>query len=67
VTFSDGSAGLLVMSSGERLHIGEIDPRAISQTNELPKLTLKEAAARSWKTGCPDLADWAHWRNVLRR
>ena len=42
-------------SPGHRPRIGEIDTRAIGETNELPKLTPREAAARSWK---PDAATW---------
>ena len=39
VAFADGSAGIQVKSPGERLRLGEIDPRCIGETNELPKLT----------------------------
>lgn len=55
VSFADGSAGLQFRSRGERLPIGEIDPRCIAETNELPKLTPREAVARSWK---PDVETW---------
>jgi tetratricopeptide (TPR) repeat protein len=56
VAFADGSAGIQAKSQGERLRIGEIDPRCTAETNELPKLTPQEAAARSWT---PDAATWA--------
>jgi len=56
VSFSDGSAGMQVKSQGERLHIGEIDPRCIADTNKLPELTPQEAASWSW---LPDAATWA--------
>ena len=55
VAFSDGSAGIHAKSAGERLRIGEIDPRCVSATNELPKLTPQQAAARTW---IPDAATW---------
>ena len=35
-------------SAGERLAVGEIDPRCVSDTNELPMLTPELAAAHSW-------------------
>ncbi|HSB17754.1 MAG TPA: tetratricopeptide repeat protein [Bryobacteraceae bacterium] len=56
VTFPDGSAAIRAMSTGERLQIGEIDPRCIANTNELPKLTPQQAAARTWT---PDAETWA--------
>ena len=55
VAFSDGSASLRVKARGERWRIGEIDPHAISDTNELPKPTPQQAAAHTWK---PDEATW---------
>ena len=55
VAFTDGSAEIHVKSAGERLRIGEIDPRGVSATNELPKLTPQQAAARTW---IPDAATW---------
>jgi Flp pilus assembly protein TadD len=55
VAFTDGWAGIRAKSAGERLRIGEIDPRCVSETNELPKLTPQQAAARTW---IPDAATW---------
>jgi TPR repeat/WD40-like Beta Propeller Repeat len=55
VAFTDGSAGIRAKSVGERLRIGEIDPRCVSASNELPKLTPQQAAARTW---IPDAATW---------
>jgi tetratricopeptide (TPR) repeat protein len=55
VRFSDGSAGARAQSGGEHIRIGEIDPRCISATNELPKLTPEQAAAHTW---VPDVATW---------
>jgi tetratricopeptide (TPR) repeat protein len=56
VTFADGFAPLHLTSKGEHLKIGEIDPRAVSDTNKLPELTPEQAAAHTWK---PDDATWA--------
>ena len=55
VEFSDGTAGIHAKSAGERLRIGEIDPRCVSASNEPPKLTPQQAAARTW---IPDAATW---------
>jgi Flp pilus assembly protein TadD len=55
VRFSDGSAGISVESPGAPKPIGEIDERCISSTNELPKLTPKQAAGHSWK---PEIDTW---------
>jgi tetratricopeptide (TPR) repeat protein len=56
IAFADGSPALRVAAKGERLQIGEIDPRCVSSTNEPPKLTPEQAAARAWK---PDPEIWA--------
>ena len=55
VTFTDGAAAIRAKSAGARLRIGEIDPRCISENNQLPKLTPQQAAARTW---IPDAATW---------
>src|SRR5581483_8683277 len=55
VAFADGSAALHVSSQGERLKIGEIDPRCISANNKLPELTPEQAAAHTWK---PNASEW---------
>jgi tetratricopeptide (TPR) repeat protein len=55
VAFTDGSAGIQAKSAGERLRIGEIDPRAVYVSNEPPKLTPQQAAARTW---IPGAATW---------
>jgi hypothetical protein len=48
--------GIHVKSSGDRMHIGEIDPEAVSRNNEPPKLTPEQAAAHTWT---PDAETWA--------
>ena len=56
VAFSDGAPDIQARSAGERLRIGEIDPRCVSATNELPRLTAQQAAAHTW---VPDATTWA--------
>src|ERR1039457_3896646 len=56
VSFADGSAAIHVAAKGERMHIGEIDPRCVSPTNQLPSLTPQQADAHAW---IPDPATWA--------
>ncbi len=48
VSFSDGSPAIHFQSSGARPRIGEIDPRCVSPSNELPALTPRQAAAHTW-------------------
>ena len=55
VSFADGLPGIEVKARGERLSIGQIDPRCVATTNEPPKLTPQQAAARTW---IPDAATW---------
>ena len=55
IAFRDGAPGIHVTSAGEPMHIGEIDPEAISKNNELPKLTPEQAAAHTWT---PDAGTW---------
>ena len=56
VSFADGSAAIHVAAKGERMRIGEIDPRCVSPNNRPPSLTPQQAAAHTW---IPDPADWA--------
>ena len=56
ITLPDGARGIRVKPSADRMHIGEIDPEAVSRNNELPKLTPEQAAARTWT---PDAETWA--------
>jgi tetratricopeptide (TPR) repeat protein len=64
--FSDGAAPIQVRSQGERMKIGEVDPRCFGDTNEPPRLTPEQAAARTWT---PDAETWAaiKRRSVERR
>jgi Flp pilus assembly protein TadD len=51
----EASPSLRATSRGEPMEIGEIDPRAVGATNELPRLTPQQAAAHTWR---PDTATW---------
>ena len=55
VKFADGGV-LRAACPCEHMTIGEIDPRAVSDTNEPPRLTPRQAAARTWM---PDPSAWA--------
>jgi Flp pilus assembly protein TadD len=56
VTFADDSPAIRATSPGERMHLGEIDPRCVSSTNAPPRLTPLQAAARTWT---PNAAVWS--------
>jgi tetratricopeptide (TPR) repeat protein/Tol biopolymer transport system component len=56
VSFAGGAAPIRVKARGERMRIGEMDPRCVAPTNELPKLTPEQEAARIW---LPDPGVWA--------
>jgi tetratricopeptide (TPR) repeat protein len=55
VKFADGAAPVRLTTPGKRMQVGEIDPRCVAPTNELPKLSPEQAATRTWK---PDPATW---------
>ena len=56
VSFADGEPPIQARSQGERMRIGEIDPRCIGDTNEPPRLTPEQAAAHTWT---PEAETWA--------
>ena len=56
VAFGDGTPSLHFVSIGEHPKIGAIDPRCVSSTNELPKLTPEQASSHTW---IPDPQAWA--------
>jgi Flp pilus assembly protein TadD len=56
VDFGGRAPSLHFESKGEHYKVGEIDPRCVAPTNELPKLTPQQAADRTWM---PDAASWA--------
>ena len=53
VTFADGATPVQLYSGGERLQVGEIDPRCVGAVP--PTLTPAQAAAHTWK---PDPQTW---------
>jgi hypothetical protein len=55
VSFADGTAPIHVTSRGERMRVGRIDPDCVAPTNELPKLSPRQAASHTWT---PDRATW---------
>jgi len=48
ISFADGFAAIQAVSRGERMRVGAIDPRCVSETNERPRLTPQQASARTW-------------------
>jgi Flp pilus assembly protein TadD len=56
IAFANGAPAIHVKSAGEPMHIGEIDPEAVSSTNKPPALTPEQAAAHTWT---PDAEIWA--------
>ena len=54
--FTSGGPPLGSECACERMRVGEIDPRAVSDTNRPPELTPELAAARVWK---PDARTWS--------
>jgi tetratricopeptide (TPR) repeat protein len=56
VTYAANSEAVHAVSSGERIQQGEIDPRAVSRSNELPALTPEQATAHTW---IPSAESWA--------
>lgn len=61
VEFGDGASPIHVRSAGDAPHIGEIDPRCVSASNELPLLSAQRASAHTW------IPDGALWENIKRR
>src|SRR5664279_1494955 len=56
ITFADGTASIHTISAGERMSVGEIDPRCVSSSNKLPELTPEQATAHTWT---PDSDIWS--------
>ncbi|MDR3725928.1 MAG: tetratricopeptide repeat protein [Terracidiphilus sp.] len=56
VTFGNNAPAIHAESKGERIHIGAIDPEAVSKSNEPPSLTAQQAASWTW---IPDAATWS--------
>ncbi|MDR3737592.1 MAG: tetratricopeptide repeat protein [Terracidiphilus sp.] len=60
VVFADGAAVQEEQATGEPPQVGEIDPRCIGPTNEIPTLTPERKAAHTWRSS---VAMW----NAVRR
>jgi len=56
VSFADHSAPLRLESRGDLMKMDEIDPRCVSPTNELPRLTPELAGSHTWT---PDALTWS--------
>jgi tetratricopeptide (TPR) repeat protein len=56
VTFANKAPAIDATSNGERMKIGPIDPDCVSENNELPKLTTKQAESWTWT---PDAETWS--------
>ncbi len=56
ITFGGGAPAVHLQARGERMAIGEIDPRCVGPTNSPPALTPNQAAAHTW---VPDAATWS--------
>jgi hypothetical protein len=55
-TFEDGGSPIHVVTKGERMRVGAIDPETVSEANEPPQLTPQQAATWTWT---PDEGTWA--------
>lgn len=55
VAFADHASPIHLITKGERMRIGTIDPECVSATNEPPTLTSQQAASWTWT---PDDATW---------
>ncbi len=56
ISFADGSQPIHVTTNGERMRLGEIDPQAVSDSNQPPKLNAQQAATWTWT---PDVTVWS--------
>ncbi|HUX44168.1 MAG TPA: hypothetical protein VMV57_05410 [Terracidiphilus sp.] len=56
IRFGGRAAELHAVSGGEHMQLGPIDPKCVSDPEDLPKLTRKQAATWTWK---PDAATWS--------
>ncbi len=63
ISFGSGADGLTLTVPGDRLKIGEIDQRTVSNTNKPPEFTPEQAAARAWKPA-PELWETIKSRSV---
>ena len=56
IAFGDKSAPIHTVSKGERMTLGPIDPDAVADSNQPPRLTTRQAATWIWT---PDADTWS--------
>lgn len=61
VRFGDGGAPLRLQMQARWLEPGEIDYRAVADTNELPRVPAEKAASRTWRPSREE------WEEIQRR
>lgn len=61
VRFTDGGAPVRLQIQARWLESGEIDYRAVADTNELPKVPADKAASRTWRPSREE------WEEIQRR
>lgn len=59
--FGDGAPALRLPAAAERARVGPIDERAVSETNQPPRLSTEQAGALVWTPGA------AAWAEIKRR
>jgi len=55
-SFADKTPAIHILAKAERMHVGTIDPDCVSNPDDLPKLTVQQAATWTWT---PDAATWS--------
>jgi len=55
ISFAGQAPPIHIVTKGERMKVGTIDPDCIANTEDLPKLTPQQAATWTWT---PDAATW---------
>jgi hypothetical protein len=63
IAFADGAAPIQLATRGESLKLGEVDPRCVALSNQIPRLTPRQAASHTWK---PSEEVWAELCRQLR-
>lgn len=56
ISFADKNQPIRIITRGERMHIGAIDPECIEDPEDQPKLTARQAATWTWT---PDAVTWS--------
>lgn len=53
IAFADGAHPLHIVTRGQRMQIGPIDPQCLSDSNQPPQLTAQQAASWTWTPEAP--------------